>query len=186
MPLIPFARVMTFSYNAAVLSGASNASIADHAHSLLDRLVSNRSGPHQRHRPLIFVGHSMGGLVIKQALIDAEIKKREYSCIKASTYGLVFFATPHKGGNRAGGADLVANICSGLTGGSRNSLLKQLERNSILREISTEQFGPQIENYDILTYFETKLTKVVIGKVAFFPQITSMVRPSVSCPHGLS
>ena len=40
-----------------------------------------------------------------------------------------------KGGNKAGLGDFAANICSALTGEAKNSLLEQLQRNSILNEI---------------------------------------------------
>ena len=167
---------MVFEYNAAILSGASNASIATHANSLLDRLKNKRREAGELHRPLIFVAHSMGGLVVKQALIEAMLNPR-YCCIKASTYGLVFFATPHRGGNRAGVGEFAANICSALTGGARNSLLEQLQRNSILNKISTDQFSIQSNDYEVLTYIESKLTKLTVHKkINIFPQVTNMVR----------
>ena len=164
---------MIFSYNAAILSGSSNASIATHAHSLLDRLMNKRLGGNH-HRPLNFVAHSMGGLVVKQALIEARLSPR-YCCIKASTYGLVFFATPHRGGNKAGVAKFAADICCGLTGHARNPLLKQLQRNSILNEVSTDQFSNQSNDYEVLTYVETKLTKLKIRHISFIPQMTNTV-----------
>ena len=116
----------------------------------------------------------MGGLVVKQALIEARLNPR-YCCIKASTYGLVFFATPHRGGNRAGVGEFAANVCSALTGGARNSLLEQLQRNSILNELSTDQFSNQSIDYEVLTYIESKLTKLKIRKIAVVPQFTKMV-----------
>lgn len=112
--------------------------------------------------------------MVKQALIEARLNPR-YCCIKASTYGLVFFATPHRGGNKAGVGEFAANICSALTGGARNSLLEQLQRNSILNEISTDQFSNQSNDYEVLTYIESKLTKFKIRKIGIFPQFTNMV-----------
>ena len=84
---------MIFAYNAATSSGYSNASIATHANNLLDRLINRRREEGELHRPLIFVAHSMGGLVVKQALIEARPNPR-YCCNKASTYGPVFFGYP--------------------------------------------------------------------------------------------
>ena len=54
-------------------------------------------------RPIIFVGHSLGGLVIKQALITAREHEHtlseddEYAKILRNTVGIVFLGTPHRG-----------------------------------------------------------------------------------------
>ena len=99
--LLPTARILLFAYNSSVLSNASNVPVAGHAQSLLNDIHNKRSEAQEVHRPLIFVSHSLGGVLVKQALIEARLNQR-YRCVKASTYGLVFFATPHAGGNRYG------------------------------------------------------------------------------------
>lgn len=81
--------------------------------------------------------------------------------------------------------EFAANICSALTGGARNSLLEQLQRNSILNEISTDQFSNQSNDYEVLTYIESKLTKFKIRKIGIFPQFTNMyIVDSVSAKMG--
>ena len=53
---------MVFEYNSAVFGDASNASMLDHANNLLNKLSGERSDANtERHRPLIFVAHSLGG-----------------------------------------------------------------------------------------------------------------------------
>ena len=98
--LLPTARVLLFAYNSGILSNASKLSVAGHAKSLLTDIEHKRLDKNQVHRPLIFVAHSLGGLVVKQALVEARLNEQKYGCLKASTYGLVFFATPHAGGNK--------------------------------------------------------------------------------------
>ena len=46
-------------------------------------------------RPVVFVTHSSGGLVVKQALQDAAILGDEYEHIVQNTRGIVFLSTPH-------------------------------------------------------------------------------------------
>ncbi len=173
-------------YNSSILSNASNVPVAGHAHSLLNDVKNKRPGAKEIHRPLVFVAHSLGGLLIKQALVEAKINEQKYGCLKASTYGLVFFATPHAGGkkyvlcesllcslnnpqsiasdwpyllsgsgcadtenyNRAGIADISSKVCSVLTGEPSNSLLATLEKDSLLNEISSDQFNHQMSNYE--------------------------------------
>ena len=87
---------------------------------------------------------------MKQALIEAKINPR-YTPIKASTYGLVFFTTPHSAGNRAGVADPAAKLYSALTGQAKNSRHATLEKASLLNEISKDHVRPQIGDYEVLT-----------------------------------
>lgn len=58
-------------------------------------------------RPVIFVGHSMGGLVIKQMLVDAAIPAApaERRALWTHTTAICFLGTPHNG---AGMADALA------------------------------------------------------------------------------
>jgi len=82
---IPDARIMTFGYNAAAAFGQSTSDVIDHAKSLLSSLVDKREEPEvflrqrsphtarkeltiwqEAGRPLIFVAHSLGGIVVKQ------------------------------------------------------------------------------------------------------------------------
>ncbi|KAF2155189.1 hypothetical protein K461DRAFT_319642 [Myriangium duriaei CBS 260.36] len=55
-----------------------------------------RRTPEEQARHLIFVGHSYGGLVIKQALVSARIDAR-YADILDRTKAIVFLGTPHLG-----------------------------------------------------------------------------------------
>ncbi len=116
---------------------------------------------------------------MKQALVEAKIHSLTYGCIKASTKGLVFFATPHGGGNLAALADVAANLTSAVTGTAKNSFLKTLKKNSLLNEISTDHFRPQLGDYEVLTFFEGKMMDVYFGKkmikFRIVPQLTSMV-----------
>ncbi len=76
-------------------------------------------------------------------------------------------------------------MCSVLTGEPSNSLLATLEKDSLLNEISSDQFAHQVNDYEILTFYETRKMSVKVGKLKFLPQITDMVcdlTGSSSCP----
>ncbi|KAL3863939.1 hypothetical protein ACJMK2_005660 [Sinanodonta woodiana] len=51
-------------------------------------------------RPTIWIGHSMGGLLIKEILRHAE-SYSEYSNMLQNTVGILFYSTPHKGSSLA-------------------------------------------------------------------------------------
>lgn len=63
---IPTARIMTYGYDSKLLNNNSTASIREFSRNFLEALASARAGDEERHRPIIFIGHSLGGLVIKE------------------------------------------------------------------------------------------------------------------------
>ncbi|KAG4443414.1 hypothetical protein IFR05_001093 [Cadophora sp. M221] len=48
-------------------------------------------------RPLIFIGHSFGGLIVKQAALLCEVNHGEFPLLASSLAGIVFLGTPHRG-----------------------------------------------------------------------------------------
>lgn len=76
-------------------------------------------------------------------------------------------------------------MCSVLTGEPSNSLLATLKKDSLLNEISSDQFAHQVNDYEILTFYETLKMSVKVAKLKCLPQITDMVcdlTGSSSCP----
>jgi len=92
-------EVWTLEYPASMF-GSANGSlvISDQAKQVLDLLASASIGK----RPLIFVTHSLGGLLVKQLLRTAvELHKPDWEVIAANTKGVLFIATPHSGSSIA-------------------------------------------------------------------------------------
>ena len=57
---------MSFEYNADAAFGNTTADIIDNAKSLLSSMIDKREEDDELRRPIIFIGHSLGGIVIKQ------------------------------------------------------------------------------------------------------------------------
>ncbi|CAI6044566.1 unnamed protein product, partial [Clonostachys chloroleuca] len=95
---IPPCRIFLYEYNSTAVYGTSRATFTDKANGLLEFVRIERDGI-PKSRPIIFLGHDMGGLLIKQALINAKSNAR-FQDIKDATYGLCFFATPYGGDER--------------------------------------------------------------------------------------
>lgn len=63
---IPNARVLAYSYNSAVQFSKSMSGIDTFAEQLLEDLMSWRVTQVEKDRPIIFICHSLGGIVFKQ------------------------------------------------------------------------------------------------------------------------
>jgi pimeloyl-ACP methyl ester carboxylesterase len=90
----PRARIMTFGYDADVVrfwTIASSNRLDDHGKSLAYALLDQRGEVGQR--PILFVAHSLGGLVCEEAL-NLTQKRQDLASILPSTVGIVFMGTP--------------------------------------------------------------------------------------------
>ncbi|OHE90838.1 hypothetical protein CORC01_13860 [Colletotrichum orchidophilum] len=89
------ARVMTWGYNSTLAGSENMQNIEDLATQLRTSLLPLASPPT---RPIILIAHSMGGLVVKQALVDMSKSDNELdSRIVRAVYGIAFFGVPHLG-----------------------------------------------------------------------------------------
>lgn len=80
-------------------SVASSNRLIDHATNLLNDLAIERAKETQSTcRPIIFVAHSLGGLVCKEALLlSRNSPEADLKTIFSYTKGIVFIGTPHVG-----------------------------------------------------------------------------------------
>ncbi|KAK4565483.1 hypothetical protein LTR86_004100 [Recurvomyces mirabilis] len=150
------ARVMLFAYNANVTFDSSTAGILEQANNLLNRLRMKRRGEEAERRPLIFIAHSLGGLVVKHAIVTAANVDR-YKPIHRATYGLVFFGTPHQGSaNATSLGKLAANIMRAVYHEPKNSFMDSLEKDSSFSQSLSNEFRSFAENYRIISFYETR------------------------------
>ena len=72
-----------------------------------------------RGRPIIFVAHSLGGLLVKDMIIQSAKYKDQPKFLDSSqcTFAIIFFGTPHLGANAARYGEMLSNIIGSLPGG---------------------------------------------------------------------
>ncbi|KAK5191514.1 hypothetical protein LTR92_008687 [Exophiala xenobiotica] len=144
----PNARVLTYGYDTNVRhlldSPVSQNTVYDTARDLMTSLeAARRSHPS---RPLLFIAHSLGGIVVKEMLRQSWGHTRHQTHLQSisnSTAGAIFFGTPHGGADPGGLVRSIAESIARLLGWKVNekvldTLLPSSER---LRQLRDE-FGP--------------------------------------------
>lgn len=95
-------------------------------YSLAQNLLNTISAEHKDkpERRIIFVAHSFGGLLVKEALTDSS--KTDAASITSRTDGILFFGTPHRGSDLAWLGRFASKLLS--LWGSDPDILEMLER----------------------------------------------------------
>ncbi|GLC40763.1 hypothetical protein PLESTB_000025100 [Pleodorina starrii] len=97
---LPGARLLSVEYLAPVSAWEGESlSLEDNVSRVMGQLAAAGVGTGQR--PVVFVAHSMGGLLVKEMLARSMDQAAEgggpNAALAASTRGIVFFGTPHFG-----------------------------------------------------------------------------------------
>ena len=157
---------MTYGYDViSFFSNVSQSSIFQHAINLLEDLQRKRRSLEEKKRPIIFVGHNLGGLVIKDALSrsneynKAQGRNSRPASIVTSTSGIVFLGTPHRGGNHAAWAKIVTNLAS-LVLNDCNT-----RRGSEVLERLQDSFSGIGSRFSICSFFEDQAYGGGAGKI---------------------
>ncbi|KFA47890.1 hypothetical protein S40293_05188 [Stachybotrys chartarum IBT 40293] len=129
-------------------------------------------------RPLVFVAHSLGGLVVKLALVRAGGDAR-YRDVLDGCYGVAFFGTPHQGSSYfamaslAGGIQHILQLSAPLPASVTDDLRVG---NAMLLHLD-EDFKSVSSDLRVWTFYETidsRLSASPSGDVYFTAPLTSM------------
>nr|GMD89128.1 uncharacterized protein LOC109170573 [Ipomoea batatas] len=150
----PGARLYSLKYktNLTQWSGAS-LPLQEVSSMLLEKLVSAGIG----NRPVIFVTHSMGGLVVKQMLYQAKAENKEH--LVNNTVGVVFYSCPHFGSKLADvpwRMGLVFRPAPSI-GELRSGSPRLVDLNDFIRHRHKKGM------LEVLSFCETKVTPIVEG-----------------------
>ena len=116
----PNVRVLTYGYDSHpshfYQSKTTQMNTTQHKEDLMMSVTNERSGCPGR--PLFFVAHSLGGILVKGAItesLDME-EQLDLQDLGRSCRAIFFFGTPHFGANSAAYATIVSNIIGSLPG----------------------------------------------------------------------
>ncbi|KAH6980866.1 hypothetical protein BKA56DRAFT_485948 [Ilyonectria sp. MPI-CAGE-AT-0026] len=147
----PIARVMTYGYESRVSQSKSIQNLEDLATSFHTALIALARAP--TIKPIILIAHSLGGLIVKQALISLSKSTAEddTKLVKA-VYGIVFFGVPHEGMDTSSLIPLVGD-------GPNRFLIESISRiNSQLLSIQQREFHTALGSNghsEVFCFYET-------------------------------
>ncbi|KAI5839134.1 hypothetical protein DFP73DRAFT_562496 [Morchella snyderi] len=154
------ARIFTYGYDTTLSGSLSHARIYDFSMQFIEAVKGARSRCHSR--PLILIGHSLGGLVIKEAIIQCFDSK---DSTLGSIAGILFFSVPHKGL-----AD--ASLLFMVHGQPNENLVRDLCEGSQFLHVLDRSFGYHMNlrgmGTNIISFYETDETptvkEIVLGR----------------------
>lgn len=163
--------MLVYGYDADVTTftdGASKDKIHNHAEHLVAELAANRRIRKASERPILWVAHSLGGLVLKRALIHSSeirgMKTEHLRSIFVSTYGISFLGTPHHGSDIAQWGNRLEWICSAVLPkkilDTNENLIQALKTNNETLQNIDRQFSQLMSRFHIYFFHEGKPTNL--------------------------
>jgi hypothetical protein len=151
--------------------------LVDRATNILALLDAHDLG----NRPIIFITHSMGGLLVKQLLRQAyDYGNPDWRAIAEITQGIVYLSTPHSGSGLANWIDKIGILQSSVS-------VEELEaHHPRLRELNeVYRNHEQLSAIKIQVYCEKKKIKgfLVVDETSANPGIPGVTPIPTDCDH---
>ncbi|KAI9851909.1 MAG: hypothetical protein M1830_006840, partial [Pleopsidium flavum] len=134
-------RIMTFGYNSTLVDKKSNDRLRDWADELLRQVGYVRSSAEEQERPIVFICHSMGGLVGREAMVRLNTVPNKFDGVKLEHCGLLFLSTPHSGTTQADWNDFLVNLAELTIGVRSHEIVDQLRSFNPASVDSEESFA---------------------------------------------
>ncbi|KUI70190.1 Vegetative incompatibility protein HET-E-1 [Cytospora mali] len=179
------ARILTYGYHAHFSSKKEQTSLTinDFANDLLFRLKYDEDTEERVGQvPIIFVAHSMGGLVFKRAYVHG-VMNEEYKDIISKIKAVLFLSTPHRGTDLA---DILNRVLSSsVFGHSPKDYVNELTKRSPTIDELNEQFRHHAAKLQIFSFYETLTTTVGPVKTLILEKHSSVLGYQHETPQPL-
>ncbi|RYC65187.1 hypothetical protein CHU98_g1064 [Xylaria longipes] len=156
LPLEPgfrYARIHSFGYDSDWRrSSASTLTVHDFALALLADLKHSEAFNRNGNTPIVFVAHSMGGLVIKKAYLLAT-RNETYKDIASRVHTLYFLGTPHRGSDSAAYLNIYLSLPSLI--GAKSFVKELMPDSQTVHDINYE-FRYSCAHLRLFSFFESQ------------------------------
>ncbi|PGH36217.1 hypothetical protein GX50_00901 [[Emmonsia] crescens] len=155
---LPHCRTMIYGYDSRLTSHGIN-TIMDYGREFLEEIKQVRNTPESTQRPLFFIAHSFGGIILAHCLVKiARTFASDHPTITSllgSTHGILLFAIPHRGLV----VDDIRKMLAEDENHPRHTLLQQINMKSDLLTGQLVDFKNLIRDRKIVSFYETKQTR---------------------------
>ena len=144
-------RIHTFGYNSDWgESKGSDFNVHDFGQNLIEEIYNSPVIGRSQNVPIVLIGHSMGGLVIKKVVILSR-ENPAYRTIGDRFHSLYFLATPHRGSDLA---KTLNNILRMVFKGTK-AYVTNLERSSEAQQVMNDSFRHYYSGINIHSFLES-------------------------------
>lgn len=153
----PAANIMTYDHGDVKEEWTLKSLSTDLLRLLFEERSLGAEGSEPNNRPLFFICHSIGGLVVKLALTEA-YRHPKYRSIAVFCHGVTFFATPHQGSIHLFMEDFRSSIQDvlDLKAPLPVSLTKQLNLDDPTLQRIDQNFKQLVGEFQLWSFYETE------------------------------
>ncbi|RYP03605.1 hypothetical protein DL764_005035 [Monosporascus ibericus] len=162
--IIPNARIMAYSYESRWHRNASKTRLELCGEELAKNMHNFRINVPGR--PVIFIAHSLGGLVVLHALLYAD-RTDELKYLPARTVGFAALGTPFRGTKMQSLAEIVARLLAPV--GSHDGIIAELKQDTKSLTDKVHAFGQLRNKLNIPTWCFVELCDSDYGKKLTIP-----------------
>jgi hypothetical protein len=156
---LPTVRIISFGYDANIiglakgLQNAQNSSIRSYGQDLVSTIRNLRQNiPALANVPIYFIAHSMGGLVVEQALLLSIGPGSSLHGITKATSGIFFMGAPHEGSRMAKLPSLLRNLIPKRSRDTNKEVLSALKPDSEVCKALGADFHQQVKQGERLNH----------------------------------
>lgn len=153
-------RIYSFGYNSDWVKGKNNCLNIHHFGKSLLSALSTKPCLRDGGTPIVLIGHSMGGLIIKKAYNLAR-QDTNFETIAKRIRTIYFLATPHNGSDSA---KLLSDVLQ--VAGLSYDFVGELKRNSGTIQSISDDFRNYSTDLDLWSFYET--VELSIGSLGKF------------------
>ncbi|KAH6849741.1 hypothetical protein B0I37DRAFT_369747 [Chaetomium sp. MPI-CAGE-AT-0009] len=165
-------RLHSYGYNSGGSRRKSFLTVHDFAQALLADIYNSPELRKNGDTPIVFVAHSMGGLVVKKAYLLA-VNDPTYKSVGHRIHTMYFLGTPHRGSDSA----QIARIIRYSTGHGSKAYINDLVPGSAVLNQINDEFRHVCSNVRLWSFFE--------GVPTAFGPLSSLVVEKESAILGL-